>query len=189
MNADGQTFLKGKFLIAMPVLADPIFQQTVTFISEHTSQGAVGVIINRINPVLKASDIFEELKIDCHPMQGSIPIHIGGPVHVDEIFILHGPPFHWEGSFEITPTLCMSNTRDILEAIAVGQGPDSFIITMGCAGWAPGQLESELRANAWLTCDAFEEVMFRMPIESRWEAATRKMGVNPTQLSDFAGNA
>ncbi len=189
MNEKFHTFLKGQFLIAMPVLADPIFYQTVTCISEHNSQGAVGVIINRANPSLAAKDIFDELKIDYTPAMGSIPIHIGGPVHIDELFVLHGPPFNWEGSFAITPSLSLSNTRDILEAIAMERGPKSFIITLGCAGWAPGQLESEIRANAWLTCNAFEDIIFEMPIETRWEAATRKMGIDPSQLSDIAGHA
>ncbi|MBW1812878.1 MAG: YqgE/AlgH family protein [Deltaproteobacteria bacterium] len=189
MNESIQTFLKGQFLIAMPVLDDPIFHQTVTCISEHTSQGAVGVIVNRTNTDLTSKDIFDELKIEYDSSMGSIPIHIGGPVHIDEIFVLHGPPFSWEGSFEVSPSLCLSNTRDILEAIAMGQGPSSFIITLGCAGWAPGQLESEIKANAWLTCNAFEEIIFDMPMEKRWEAATKKMGIDPSQLSDIAGHA
>lgn len=189
MNEVGQTFLKGQFLIAMPILADPIFYQTVTCISEHNSQGAVGVIVNRINPALTAKDIFDELKIEYKAAMGSMPIHIGGPVHIDEIFVLHGPPFDWEGSFKITPSLSLSNTRDILESIAMGRGPSSFIITLGCAGWAPGQLESEIKENAWLTCNAYEDIIFDMPVETRWEAATKKMGIDPSQLSDIAGHA
>ena len=105
INEQDQTYLKGQFLIAMPVLTDPIFYQTVTCISEHTSQGAVGVIVNRTNPELTAKDIFDELKIEYKPKMGILPIHIGGPVHMDEIFILHGPPFNWEGSFEVTTGL------------------------------------------------------------------------------------
>jgi len=189
MNDKASTFLKGQFLIAMPILADPIFCQTVTCISEHNSQGAVGVIVNRTNPVLSAKDIFDELAIEYRPELASLPIHIGGPVHVDEIFVLHGPPFGWEGSFEISPSLSLSNTKDILEAIAIGEGPVSFIITLGCAGWAPGQLESEIRANAWLTSHAFEDIIFELPIDTRWEAATRRMGIDPSRLSDIAGHA
>ena len=189
MNEQMQTFLKGQFLIAMPVLSDPIFYQTVTCISEHTLQGAVGLIVNRTHPSLTAKDIFDELKIEHGSGMGSIPIHIGGPVHIDEIFVLHGPPFDWEGSFAITPSLSLSNTRDILAAIAIGQGPSSFIITLGCAGWAPGQLESEIKENAWLTCNAFEEIIFEIPAEIKWEAATKKMGIDPSKLSDIAGHA
>lgn len=189
MDESVQTFLRGKFLIAMPVLTDPIFYQTVTCISEHNAQGAVGVIVNRINPDLTARNIFDELDITYNPEKGALPIYIGGPVHMDEIFVLHGPPFDWESSYAITPSLCLSNTKDILEAIAIGEGPLSFIIILGCAGWAPGQLESEIRENAWLTCHAFEDIIFEMPIETRWEAAARKIGINVSQLSDVAGHA
>jgi putative transcriptional regulator len=189
MNESVQACLRGQFLIAMPVLADPMFYQTVTCISEHNSQGAVGVIVNRVNPDITARDIFDELNITYNPVRGTLPIHIGGPVHMDEIFILHGPPFDWESSFTITPSLCLSNTKDILEAIAIGEGPSSYIISLGCAGWAPGQLESEIKENAWLTCNAFDDIIFEMPIETRWEAAAKKMGINVSQLSDVAGNA
>lgn len=184
-----QTSLKGQFLIAMPILTDPIFYQTVTCISEHTSQGAVGVIVNRINDSLTTNDIFDELKIEYMPDAANIPIHIGGPVHMDELFVLHGPPFGWEGTFAITPFLSLSNTRDILEAIAMGKGPSSFMITLGCAGWAPGQLESEIKANVWLSCGVSEDIIFEIPVETRWEAATKRLGIDPTQLSGMAGHA
>lgn len=189
MNEQIPNSLKGQFLIAMPILTDPVFYQTVTCISEHTPQGAVGVIVNRINDSITAKDIFDELKIEYNSRADSIPIHIGGPVHIDEIFVLHGPPYNWEGCFAISPSLFLSNTRDILEAIALGRGPSSYIITLGCAGWAPGQLESEIKANAWLTCNASEDVIFEIPIEIRWEEAAKKMGIDPIQLSDTAGNA
>jgi len=181
--------LKGQFLMAMPSLADPNFSQTVTCICEHTPEGAVGIVVNRVHPPLSGKDIFEELKIKCLPGAESIPIHIGGPVHLNEIFVLHGPPFGWEGSLMITPTLAMSNTKDILESLSMGRGPESFIISLGCAGWGAGQLESELKQNAWLTSPVFEEVIFRLPIEARWEEAVRKIGIDPALLSDTAGHA
>ena len=181
--------LKGQFLMAMPSLADPNFSQTVTCICEHTPEGAVGIVVNRVHPPLSGKDIFEELKIKCLTGAESIPIHIGGPVHLNEIFVLHGPPFGWEGSLMITPTLAMSNTKDILESLSMGRGPESFIISLGCAGWGAGQLESELKQNAWLTSPVFEEVIFRLPIEARWEEAVRKIGIDPALLSDTAGHA
>jgi putative transcriptional regulator len=106
-----------------------------------------------------------------------------------EIFVLHSPPFAWEGCFMITSSLAMSNTRDILEAVAMGRGPESFIIALGCAGWGPGQLESEIKQNAWLTSPIFEEIIFGMPIETRWEEAVRKVGVDPVMLLATSGNA
>ncbi len=181
--------LKGHFLLAMPSLIDPNFHQTISCICEHNENGAMGIIINRVHHMLTAKDIFEELKIQYIPAAQSIPVHLGGPVHVGEIFVLHGPPFNWEASLMITPSLAMSNTRDILEAVAAGRGPRAFIITLGCAGWGPGQLESEIKENAWLNYPIFEENIFDMPIEARWEEAVKKMGIDPALLSNMAGHA
>ncbi len=180
---------KGQFLMAMPLLADQNFYQTVTCICEYTSAGAVGIVVNRVHPSLTGKDIFEELHMEYVPGAESIPIHIGGPVHIGEIFLIHGPPFHWEGCLAVTPTIAMSNTRDILEAIALGRGPASFIIALGCAGWGPGQLEAEIKQNAWLTSPVFEEIIFDLPIEARWQEAMKKAGVDPALLLDTAGHA
>jgi putative transcriptional regulator len=149
----------------------------------------MGIVVNRLQEGLRAKDIFEELSIRCRPDVEAIPIHIGGPVHDGELFILHGPPFTWEATLRVTPSLGLSNTRDILEAIAAGRGPESFLISLGCAGWGPGQLESEIKENAWLTQPVFEENIFRMPVDVRWAEALRKMGVDPALLSDTAGHA
>lgn len=184
-----QGSLKGQFLMAMPGLVDPNFHQTVTCMCEHNSQGAMGLVVNRVHHALTAKDIFEELKIESTPRAAKVPIHIGGPVHIGEIFVLHGVPFDWQGSLRITPNLAMSNTRDIIESIASGRGPNSYIIALGCAGWGPGQLESEIKQNAWLTVPVFEENIFAMPVENRWEEAVRKMGIDPALLSGAAGHA
>jgi putative transcriptional regulator len=189
MDDGSSSPLKGKFLTAMPLLLDQNFYQTVTCICEYTSAGAVGIVVNRIHPALSGKDIFEELNMKYTAVAETIPIHIGGPVHNHEIFILHGPPFDWEGCFLVTPTLAMSNTRDILEAVAMGVGPKSFLIALGCAGWGPGQLESEIKQNSWLTSAIFEEVIFNMPIENRWAAVMKKMGIDPALLLDTAGHA
>lgn len=175
--------------MAMPGLVDPNFYQTVTCLCEHNSQGAMGLVVNRVNDHFTAKDIFEELKIEHLPQVEKIPIHIGGPVHMAEIFVLHGPPLEWEASLRVTQHLAMSNTRDIVESIAMGKGPDSFIIALGCAGWGPGQLEAEIKQNAWLTVPVFERNIFEMPVENRWEEAVRQMGIDPALLSDTAGHA
>jgi putative transcriptional regulator len=181
--------LKGQFLLSMPSLADPNFHQTVTCMCEHNAEGAMGLVVNRVHDVLTAKDIFAELKIDDAAGMESVPIYIGGPVHIAELFVLHGPPFDWEACLRVTPNLAMSNTKDIIESIALGKGPESFIITLGCAGWGPGQLEAEIKENAWLTYPIFEENIFKMPVEKRWDEAVKKMGINPTLLSDTAGHA
>jgi putative transcriptional regulator len=181
--------LKGHFLIAMPEMADFNFSHTVTCISEHTHSGALGIIINRVLPTVSGKTIFDELKLESAPGNESIPIHIGGPVHANEIFILHGSPFKWESCLMITEKLAMSNTMDIIAAIAAGEGPEAFVISLGCAGWGPGQLESEITQNAWLTCPVANEVVFSEPIESRWERTVKMMGINPALLSSTPGHA
>ena len=181
--------LRGQFLLSMPGLMDPNFYQTVTCLCEHNDTGAMGIIINRIHPSLTAKDIFEELEIAYTDGAGAKPIHLGGPVHVGEIFLLHGPPFNWEASMMITDSLAMSNTRDILEAVAMGVGPQAFIISLGCAGWGPGQLEDEIKQNAWLNSSIFEENIFDIPVEVRWDEAVKKMGIDPSLLSNTAGHA
>ena len=189
MAGNDSASLKGQFLMAMPSLQDPNFSMTVSIICEHNSQGAVGVVINRMHSYLSGKDIFQELKIEYSPEAGSIPIYIGGPVHTGEIFLIHGPPFHWESCLMVSPNLGMSNTRDIVESIAVGNHPQSYLLALGCAGWGPGQLEEEIRENAWLTHPITEDILFDIPVENRWEAAIQRLGFDPALLSDTAGNA
>jgi putative transcriptional regulator len=181
--------LKGHFLVAMPGLADPNFSQTVTCICEHNDQGAMGIVVNRVYGELNAKDIFDELSISGGTQAASIPIYVGGPVHSGELFILHGQPFDWEASLMVTASLALTNTRDVLEAIAAGRGPTAFMISLGCSGWGPGQLEAEIKENAWLTHPVFEEPIFVLPVEVRWEETLRKIGVNPVMLSETAGHA
>jgi len=158
-------------------------------LSEHNNQGALGIVINRMIPSLKAESIFKELKLEYKPESADAPIFIGGPVHENEIFILHGSPFSWEGSVKITANLGMSNTMDLIRAIAKGEGPDSYLIALGCAGWGPGQLESELAQNAWLNCPAKHEILFDFGVDDRWAAAVKTLGIDPVLLSDTAGHA
>lgn len=181
--------LRGQFLIAMPGLLDPNFYQTVTFICEHTADGAVGIVLNRVHETLTLKNIFNELQVEFATDVGSLPVHIGGPVNINQVFVLHGPPFEWEGCLQVNPNIAMSNTMDIFKALSKGDGPKSFIISLGCAGWGPGQLESELKQNAWLTGPAIEDVIFDIPFEMRWQEAVRKMGIDPTLLTDTVGHA
>jgi len=180
---------KGQFLLAMPGMNDPNFAHTVTCICEHSAEGAVGITVNRVHPALSAKNIFEELRLLYTPQAGALPIHLGGPVHIDEIFMLHGPPFNWLGCLMITPYLAMSNTIDILKAVAAGKGPKSLMIALGCSGWGPYQLESEIGENTWLTSPLSCDIIFDTDIEQRWKAAIRKMGINPMLLSEAAGHA
>jgi putative transcriptional regulator len=181
--------LKGQLLVAMPGLADPNFYRTLTCISEHTDQGAMGVVINQVHAALKAGLIFEELALASTPATADLPVHIGGPVHVNELFVLHGPPFEWEETLVVHSDLALSNSKDILTAIARDEGPDSFIISLGCAGWGPGQLEYELKENVWLNCPYTADITFNLPVDQRWDAAMASMGIDPSLLSGAAGHA
>jgi putative transcriptional regulator len=181
--------LKGHFLVAMPGLGDPNFAQTVTCICEHNEEGAMGLVVNRLHDDLNAKDIFDELSIESELGSDSIPVHAGGPVHSGELFILHGWPFDWDACLMVTPSLALTNTRDVLEAIAAGRGPKAFLISLGCAGWGPGQLEAEIKENAWLTLPGFADPIFVLPVAVRWEETLRKIGVNPAMLSGTAGHA
>ena len=184
-----QVSLKGHFLIAMPSLADPNFSKTVTYVCEHTPEGAVGLVINRVHPELTMEPMLKELNLESVPEVDSLPLHLGGPVHPSQIFVVHGPPFGWEACRPVTPSLALSNSKDLLESLAKGQGPESFIITLGCAAWGPGQLESEIMANAWLTCPASETVLFETPVDKRWEKAAKLMGIDVRLLTEVAGHA
>jgi putative transcriptional regulator len=181
--------LKGQFLMAMPGLGDPNFYQSVTCLSEHNQKGAMGIVITRIHPEINGKMIFDELRIPTASGAEKIPVHIGGPVHMNELFVLHGAPFTWEGSMMVTAEVALSNSLDILEAIAMGRGPAAFMIALGCAGWGPGQLESEIRNNAWITGPYSETIAFQMEVERRWEAAMQRLGIDPALLSDTAGHA
>jgi putative transcriptional regulator len=164
----------------MPSLADPNFSETVTYVCEHTAEGAVGLVINRVHPELTIEAVFRELDLESIPHVDSLPIHLGGPVHAGQIFVLHGPPFGWEACRPVTPSVALSNSKDLLERLAKGEG---------CAGWGPGQLEAEILANAWLSCPASETILFETPLERRWEEAARLMGVDLKLLSEEAGHA
>ncbi|MBF0201619.1 MAG: YqgE/AlgH family protein [Desulfamplus sp.] len=168
--------LKGHFLTAMPGLPDPNFSQTVICLCEHNDMGALGFVINKIHPLLTSRELFDDLKIGYTEDIDLIEIHLGGPVQPSGVFVLHSPPFHWQGCLQVTPGLGLSNTRDIIEAIGQGQGPEEFSIILGCAGWGPLQLDSEIEDNAWLVCPVVEEIIYRTPVDMRWEEAMMLMG-------------
>ena len=189
MMDQGWQSLKGQFLVAMPGLGDPNFFQSVTCLSEHNARGAMGIVISRVLTDVDAGMIFDELEIPCTPGARDIPVYFGGPVHAGEIFVLHGPPFAWEGSMMITPEVGLSNSKDILEAVAAGYPPKGYLIALGCAGWGPGQLEQEIHGNAWITGPFDPAVAFDMPAPQRWESAMKGIGIDPSLLSDTAGHA
>lgn len=187
MNGLGS--LTNHFLIAMPGLADANFSRTVTFICEHTPEGAMGIVINRVTD-LHLSDIFDQLDITtADTVTAGNPVYLGGPVQNNRGFVLHEPIGSWESTLAVTDTIGVSTSRDILEAIAENRGPDRWLIALGYAGWGAGQLERELGENAWLSGPANRHVLFETPLEQRWFAAAGLVGVDLSTLSSEAGHA
>lgn len=177
------------FLIAMPNMADPNFSKTLTYICEHNERGALGLVVNR--PLdMNLSRLLEQVSIPVKAEQCSaIPIHFGGPVQTDRGFVLHEPVGQWQSTLSISSEIGLTTSKDILQAVARGQGPRQMLVTLGYAGWAPGQLEHELAQNAWLTVAARDDVIFDLPAEQRLTAAMEMLGVNYASLSENAGHA
>ncbi len=171
MTDDISQSMKGNFLLAIPGLPDPNFAQTVTCMCEHNESGALGFIINKVHPLLTGRELFEDLNIECDKSVDSLDIYLGGPVQPSGVFVLHGPPFDWNESLKISDWLALSNSRDILEAIAIQKGPKSFMILLGCAGWGPMQLDSEMNDSAWMSCPISEEIVFSTSIDIKYEKA------------------
>lgn len=178
------------FLIAMPRLDDANFTQSVTYICEHNSEGAMGVTINRPSDVL-LQDILEQIQIKAkRPEIGHQTIYHGGPVQTDRGFILHNKTDQkWDATLDITADIQLTSSKDILKAIANDEGPEQSLITLGYAGWGEGQLEQEIANNFWLSCPADSNIIFNTPIEKRWESAASLLGIDLQLLSNDAGHA
>jgi len=177
------------FLIAMPAMADPHFSKTLTYICEHNDQGALGLVVNRPSEMTLAK-LLEQVSIpvstgDCD----RIAVHYGGPVQTDRGFVLHGPVGNWQSTLSISSEIGLTTSKDILQAVARGEGPRKMLVTLGYAGWAPGQLEHELAQNAWLTVAARDDVIFDLPPTERLPAAMEMLGVDYATLSENAGHA
>ncbi len=181
--------LTNQFLIAMPNLADPNFSRTVTLICEHSSQGAMGLIINRPAD-LSLREILHQMDIEITGAEPpELPVHLGGPVQGNRGFVVHEPLGNWQSTLSVSDTLGVSTSRDILVALAQNRGPRRSFLALGYAGWAPGQLEREIAENAWLSSPADQSVLFDMPAEQRWDAAAHLLGVDLTALSGDTGHA
>lgn len=183
------TSLTNHLLIAMPGLQDPNFARTVTYICEHTEHGAMGIVINRPLEVTLGA-LLDQLEIPAlRPGVGSTPVYQGGPVQTDRGFVLHTAGYSYDSTLNITPDISVTTSRDILEAIAGGEGPDQVLVALGYAGWGSGQLEQEMSANAWLNGPASNEIIFRMDPSARWMAAAQLLGVDLNLMSGEAGHA
>jgi putative transcriptional regulator len=196
-KVSGSGYLEGQLLIAMPAMSDRRFARSVVYMCAHSAEGAMGLIINQRAPHINFPDLLQRLQIleqDSEPAIApellAMAIHLGGPVEPERGFVLHSSDYFAPSStLPISKEVCLTATIDILKALAAGQGPDRAILALGYAGWAPGQLESEIQANGWLHCPADLELVFDLEIEEKYDRAMLKLGIDPTHLVNAAGHA
>lgn len=181
--------LTNQLLIAMPGLADPNFSSTVTLICEHTDKGALGIVINR--PMnLQLGGLFAQLSVsDTNPEVAHEPVVLGGPVGQERGFVLHDADHSYEHSVAVSTDIQLTFSRDVIDALASGDGPQRSLVAIGYAGWDAGQLEEEMLANSWLNVAASPDIVFEVPFADRWASAANKLGIDISQISPDAGHA
>jgi len=196
-NSPDDGYLDGQLLIAMPVMGDPRFERSVIYMCAHSSEGAMGIIVNRPAGSIDFPELLVQLDIINEADQIKLPENAesmkvlkGGPVDTGRGFVLHSSDFYIENAtLRIDDGICLTATVDILKAIAKGSGPKLAIMALGYAGWAPGQLENEIQGNGWLHCDADQDLIFGGDVEEKYARALRKIGIDPGMLSNDAGHA
>ena len=193
----GGSYLDGQFLLAMPSMTDPRFERTVVYVCAHTADGAMGIVVNKLASHISFPELLEQLDIIPQNSAIKLPepasrmrVHKGGPVETGRGFVLHTSDFYIENStLPIDDSICLTATLDILKAIARGTGPRHALLALGYAGWAAGQLESELQANGWLHCPADVGLLFDPDLDHKYENALKRIGVDLWNLSSQAGRA
>ncbi|WP_111642089.1 YqgE/AlgH family protein [Marinimicrobium alkaliphilum] len=180
--------LRNHFLIAMPGLKDTAFAHTITYICEHGSDGAMGVVVNNALPI-DVGEILEQMELSDQANIAHHPVLAGGPVQTERGFVLHTGEHEFQSTLAVSPRVKVTSSKDVIEALAGGVGPDNFLIALGYAGWEPGQLEQEIANNAWLTLPADPDILFKTPMEQRWALASRQLGVDLNLISSTAGHA
>lgn len=190
-------YLDGQILVAMPGMTDERFSRAVIYVCAHSSEGAMGIVLNRPATNVNVPDLLVQLEIIPEAERirlpqkvGQMQVLIGGPVETSRGFVLHSPDFHIaQSTLPIDAGVCLTATVDILRAIARGDGPQNAVLALGYAGWGAGQLENEIQANGWLNCPADTELIFNSSVDARYELALRRIGIDPAMLSTQAGHA
>ena len=186
--------LKHQFLIAMPAMADTNFERSVVYVCDHSDKGALGLVINRPTD-LTLGKLFDrvDLKLEIAPRMND-PVYFGGPVQTERGFVLHvvapaDSPTLYSSTLAISDEISLTTSKDVLEAIAGGSGPEKVLVTLGYSGWGAGQLEREILQNAWLTVSAAPQIIFDVPADEKYNAALKLLGINSAQLAGHAGHA
>jgi putative transcriptional regulator len=181
--------LVDKCLIATPAIKDPIFASSLIYMCEHNESGSMGLVINH-ETSQKLDDVFQQLDIQCE--NDSIknqPVYVGGPVQLEQGFVLHSNAGHWQNSVEVSNGIHLTSSLDILQAVANGKGPQDYLVILGFSGWASGQLEFELQQNSWLTAACDADLLFHQKPEDKWQVAFDTLGFDINMLSPVSGNA
>jgi putative transcriptional regulator len=192
-----RSYLDGQFLIAMPSMEDGRFARSVVYLCAHSSEGAMGIVINQPAPQIDFGDLLVQLEILPETPEAELPARVtrmqvqrGGPVETGRGFVLHSADYFAEHStLSIDENICLTATIDILRAIAMGGGPENAMLALGYAGWAPGQLEEEIQSNGWLNCEARAELIFDPDLDGKYLRALALLGVDPAMLSGESGHA
>lgn len=186
-------FLTNHFLVAMPTLTDPYFNRSVVYICEHNEKGAIGIVVNQPLQSFKAnlSEILQAIVGNKNelPAATDFPILCGGPIHPGRGFVIHAPGGKWQSSLKMNSEICVTTSKDILQAIAKQQGPKRFIFSLGYANWVAGQIEQEIINNFWLTVPANAKILFDVPFNKRWLEAMNTLGVDVNKLVYSGGHA
>jgi len=185
-----QLYLTGRLLLAMPAMGDPRFHKAVIFMCAHDANGAMGLVINHTLPGVDLSQLLEQLNLKPEEHKApEAPVMSGGPVETARGFVLHSNDFKQADTIRIDDNFSVTGTIDALKAIASGDGPDRMLFILGYAGWSPGQLDREIKQNAWLVADPDPELIFISSPDEKWNMAIRKLGFDPGMLSGEAGRA
>ena len=186
---DSASSLSQQLLIALPSLADPNFARAVLLICQHDANGAMGIVVNRASE-FSVGDLFDQIGVEGGSDElRAQPVLAGGPVHAERGFVLHDGERAWDSSIRLPGGLSLTTSRDVLEALARGEGPAQALVALGCAGWGGGQLEQEISENSWMTAPPDASLLFELPLEQRWQAAAGLIGVNLAQMTHYSGRA
>lgn len=183
-------YLERQLLIAMPSMGDPRFARTVIYMCSHNAEGAMGLVINKPYPGLTFPNLLGQLGIE-PTIDNDIIVRLGGPVETGRGFVLHSTDYMRQGSVAIDDSIGigLTATLDVLRAIATGTGPQRSLFALGYAGWGPGQLDAEIQDNAWLAAPADSTLIFEPALDTLWERAVRKIGIDVAKLASIAGHA
>jgi putative transcriptional regulator len=183
------SFFANHMLVALPSLQDPNFSRTVALICQHDAEGAMGVVVNRPSEY-SFGDLLEQMGIPLRDARlRDRRVLAGGPVHPERGFVLHDGQGGWDSTLSITGSLHVTTSRDVLEAMAAGEGPAHATVALGCAGWGKGQLERELTEHSWLTVPCDPPLVFETPLDARWQAAAGRIGVDMMHIASHSGRA